>query len=287
MIKIVKSLAMIALVGAVALGITGAYFSDTETSGGNTIAAGSLDLSLNNQNGGTASAVVTIDDMKPCEVRYSDIITLHVDDNPGRLYKHIVRPIVCSTGRLTEPECTDQDGYYEGDVCYWLTAINVQGDCTGDTRKWENDKCYDSAFDPNPDKNYLPEITWFDLWVWVTDPTSPTVPCDPNDDNCDAVMCGDGGVAPTTECWDIIIPDGKITVDQIASRMIYLGTYGTFREEGNTITIRQSFHMKAEAENEYQGDTCSFDEEFKVLQVSDGVPHPSTVCIPSMTNGCE
>jgi predicted ribosomally synthesized peptide with SipW-like signal peptide len=47
--RILFILGMIAFVGAVAVGATGAFFSDTETSTGNTFAAGSLDLKVDSQ----------------------------------------------------------------------------------------------------------------------------------------------------------------------------------------------------------------------------------------------
>ena len=48
--KIIFSLAIIAAVGAIAIGATRAYFSDTETSTGNTFTAGTLSINLYNQN---------------------------------------------------------------------------------------------------------------------------------------------------------------------------------------------------------------------------------------------
>ena len=47
--RILLSLGMIAFVGAVAAGATGAFFSDTETSIGNTFAAGDIDLQIDNE----------------------------------------------------------------------------------------------------------------------------------------------------------------------------------------------------------------------------------------------
>lgn len=244
MVKIIKSLAIIAFVAAIAVGATSSYFSDTETSAGNTMKAGSLDLTLNDQNGGTAGAVVTIADMKPSQVRYSDMIKLTVTDNPGKLYKHIVKPtngILCETVNVTEPECTDQGGTWGLLDENGIIGCNFpQG-----TR----------------DKNYLPEITWFDLEVWVGPGTpSQSAPI------CDTNL--------TQNCWKIIIPDGKVTVENIASKMIYLGTYGT-EMVTNTVTIRQSFHMDANAGNEYQSDKCTFNEEFTVLQTN--APDPAGV----------
>src|SRR3989344_3940474 len=46
--RILAGLAMIVFVGAVVVGATGAFFSDTETSTGNTFAAGALDLTIDN-----------------------------------------------------------------------------------------------------------------------------------------------------------------------------------------------------------------------------------------------
>ena len=47
--KILLSLAIIAVVGAVAVGVTGAFFSDTETSTGNTFTAGAIDLKVDSE----------------------------------------------------------------------------------------------------------------------------------------------------------------------------------------------------------------------------------------------
>src|SRR3989344_1786686 len=47
--KILISLGMIVFVGAVVAGATGAFFSDTETSTGNTFAAGAIDLGIDNE----------------------------------------------------------------------------------------------------------------------------------------------------------------------------------------------------------------------------------------------
>lgn len=47
--RILGSMAMIIFAGAVATGATGAFFSDTETSTGNTFTAGALDLQIDNE----------------------------------------------------------------------------------------------------------------------------------------------------------------------------------------------------------------------------------------------
>jgi len=61
--KIIASLAMITLVGTLAVGATRAYFSDTETSAGNTLSAGTLDLNVDD--GNTNVVKFTVDKMRP------------------------------------------------------------------------------------------------------------------------------------------------------------------------------------------------------------------------------
>ena len=48
-VRILASVGMIIFAGAVAAGATGAFFSDTETSTGNTFTAGALDLQIDNE----------------------------------------------------------------------------------------------------------------------------------------------------------------------------------------------------------------------------------------------
>src|SRR3989344_4898751 len=48
-VRILASIAMIVFAGAVTVGATGAFFSDTETSTGNTFTAGSIDLQIDNE----------------------------------------------------------------------------------------------------------------------------------------------------------------------------------------------------------------------------------------------
>jgi len=56
--KILLSLGMIVFVGAVAAGATGAFFNDTETSTGNTFAAGDIDLKIDNESYVTATSTI-------------------------------------------------------------------------------------------------------------------------------------------------------------------------------------------------------------------------------------
>ena len=247
---------MIGIVAATGLAMTDAYFSDTETSNNNIMAAGSLDLTVNSKDDPNVGAVIIIEDMKPCIVKYSAPITLEVTNNRGRLYKHIVKPaggIVCDSGMVTEPECTEQGGE-------WIIV---------------EDNTYECDWKTSIDRDYLPAETWFDLAVWrgLTPPTAKDV--DGTDPICNGTI--------TNNCWETLIPDNVITVDEIASKMIYLGEYGTDMEV-NKVTIRQSFHLDKDVVNWAQGDKCEFTEEFKVEQIN--APHPENACQPS-DNGCD
>lgn len=229
--KIILSLSTIVFAGAVVVGGTFAYFSDTEVSTGNVISSGALNLTLNGHNNAT-EAVVIIEDMKPSQTWYSGPITLGISNNPGRIYKKIVQPFNCSDVITTEPECDAEGGT-------WTDGGTPE--CVGNT--------------PN---SYLPAVTWFDLEIW-------------DDENND-------GVIDDTE-WKILIADGEEMLSTISSQWIYMGSYG-YPMMDNELVIRQSFHMDGDlADNKYQADTCTFNEEFMVLQTNAG--HPVPVYIPS------
>src|SRR4030042_1466539 len=62
--KLIISLSIIGVVAAIAVGSTIAYFSDTETSTGNTFTAGTLDLKVSNQDDPNV-VHITRTDLKP------------------------------------------------------------------------------------------------------------------------------------------------------------------------------------------------------------------------------
>ena len=112
--RILLSLSMIVFVGAVVIGATGAFFSDTETSTGNTFTAGAIDLTIDNEsyvtndagvlvaspntswslgdlsdlgtNGGSGLARLffNFEDLKPGDVG-EDTISIHVNNNDAWL----------------------------------------------------------------------------------------------------------------------------------------------------------------------------------------------------------
>ncbi len=80
--KILISLSVIAAVAAIAVGGTIAYFSDTETSSGNTFTAGTLDLTL----GESGGAPITLTNMKPGDSGSGIITVSNVGSLAGKLY---------------------------------------------------------------------------------------------------------------------------------------------------------------------------------------------------------
>ncbi|OGD63881.1 hypothetical protein A2160_01455 [Candidatus Beckwithbacteria bacterium RBG_13_42_9] len=131
--KILLSLMTVVLVGAATVGATRAYFSDTETSAGNTFEAGRLDLRIDNNstyNGlPNPSATFSIRDLtnelffnftdvKPGDYG-QDTVSLHVDDNPSWLCANIT--LTEAAENLSyEPETSDGDntntGSWEGEL---------------------------------------------------------------------------------------------------------------------------------------------------------------------------
>src|SRR3989338_1307472 len=99
--KIITSLSVIVAVSAIAIGATNAFLSDTETSSGNTFAAGAIDLKIDNESyyNGVLNELTSwfpaadlpngklffnFQDLKPDD-EGEDTISLHVNDNDAYL----------------------------------------------------------------------------------------------------------------------------------------------------------------------------------------------------------
>lgn len=112
--KIIKSVAIIAFVAAIAVGATSSYFSDEEKVSGNTITAGTIDIELNGNSSNTIP--YTVADVKPGETGYMNIDVKNVGKNPVKVSKNLwgfnettgstsVSCNVVSGGVSSEPEC--------------------------------------------------------------------------------------------------------------------------------------------------------------------------------------
>ena len=87
--RILLSLMTIAVVAAVGIGAARAYFSDTETSVGNTINAGTIDIAVDGDNPWTKTYTEQWSDMKPSYDRTMTFPIKNVGENPLVLWKRI------------------------------------------------------------------------------------------------------------------------------------------------------------------------------------------------------
>ncbi len=128
--KILISLSVIGVVAVIAVGGTIAYFSDTETSKGNTFSTGVIDINIGDQNPWTES--YHIEDMKPCETGYITFNIKNPGDNPVNVWKTIT---VTETidNPINEPECVYDNGGFYG---VW-DSKNQACDILNDNPYWE------------------------------------------------------------------------------------------------------------------------------------------------------
>jgi len=129
--KIIMSLAIIAAVAAVVAGGTFAYFSDSDTSKTNTFTAGTLEISVNDDNDKWESGFV-LDDMKPC---YTDYINFRIN-NDGNNPVDIIKKLTFLSDEdvsygldgkengINEPECEAYGGSWDGVTCDGGTSVN-------------------------------------------------------------------------------------------------------------------------------------------------------------------
>ena len=98
--KILISLSVIGAVAAIAVGGTIAYFSDTETSTGNTFTAGTIDIAVTSPQ----TWQYAFEDMKPSQVEYSNFtISNATGNNPVNVWKKVSNVQTIENG-INEPE---------------------------------------------------------------------------------------------------------------------------------------------------------------------------------------
>lgn len=152
--KILLSIGMIALVGAIVAGATGAFFSDTETSSGNTFTAGAIDLKIDNEsyvtdvNGDLVASPSTswtlsdltnqlffdFNDIKPGDIG-EDTISVHVTSNDAWACMAI-KLTKDADNDCTEPESLDDASCNIGDS---LSNENGELDSTLHFAFWADD----------------------------------------------------------------------------------------------------------------------------------------------------
>ena len=164
------SLVIIGLFASV-IGVgTYTYFNDTETSAGNVLVAGILDLYINGSS--TGSWFVPVAGMEPGKVNYTAPLILRIVDNPGKICQKITS-IVCDQGNQTPLEVAEENGVPKYDLAsYTYFDLNVNGvpvipDNTYLVAARENIWfCMDTVF---PAMTDIPVIQSFHLMPSVTD----------------------------------------------------------------------------------------------------------------------
>jgi len=154
--RILISLSVIAAVAAIVIGGTVAYFSDTETSTGNTFTAGSIDLTVDSQctyNGVASTQCGTwmLKDLEPTANKFwsftdvkpgdsgENTISLHVISNDAYACLHI-SPLLNDDVSCTEPESIADTTCGAGQV--GELAQNIQFFAWGDT---DGDNVWDAG----------------------------------------------------------------------------------------------------------------------------------------------
>ena len=103
--KILIGLSVIAAVAAIVVGGTIAYFSDTETSAGNTISSGTVDINIDGNN--PWEGTYQMENMEPGDSKDIAFNIKNVGTYPARVWK-IIKNVQTEENGITEPE---QDWY--------------------------------------------------------------------------------------------------------------------------------------------------------------------------------
>ncbi len=122
-----KILISILVIGTVTLGtikLSRSFFSDTETSAGNVLQAGKLDLLVNGEN--NPVGIVNIQDLKPGDDQIINK-TLYVDFNPAKIWLHL-KDLTSEQGTQTEPEELEEGESPKWDIENYLEYDLIVGE---------------------------------------------------------------------------------------------------------------------------------------------------------------
>lgn len=169
--KIILSVAMIAAVGAIAIGATTAFFSDTETSTGNTFTAGAIDLKIDSHatyNGAPVTAATwALKDLVPTSDKFfnfSDIkpgdsgentVSLHVINNDAWACVNIV-PTKNDDVSSVEPELAagdvvNTDSIFDGELAQNMT-FKIWADICTENTQYPNARPGDNIYQADCDR---------------------------------------------------------------------------------------------------------------------------------------
>ena len=111
----------------------------------------------------------------------------------------------------------------------------------------------------------LAEVVWYDLVIAMTAAGEPGTTVADFD-----TWTGIPGAADPGDNDEVIIPQGYVTLEEM--ECYWFGPFPLGPSE--VLVIAQSYHIDAEAGNEYQGDTCTFTVEFYAEQLGGPGPPP-------------
>lgn len=109
--KILVSLLAVGVVVGAGFAVTRAYFTDTETSEGNTFEAGTIDIGVDGMNPWKES--FKLEDMKPSQTDYINFTVNNFGTNPVNVLKRLVINENGADGLVSEPECVEGGGTWD------------------------------------------------------------------------------------------------------------------------------------------------------------------------------
>ncbi|MCD4761522.1 M73 family metallopeptidase [bacterium] len=257
--KIIFSLAMIAAVGAIVVGATTAFFSDTETSVGNTFTAGTIDISVDGENPWTTNWENYLD--KPCQTNYMNFVIKNEGENPAKIWKRLTN-VINGPGAVNYCEASSEPEYEDGGG-----IVHYEGD---------NLVC-DGGY---TERDTLSAFMIYDMAICVLEENESIEDCGLVNDGYENIVKPD----LTTGRWVVLIDEiDQVRVDNVVDTWIQLSE-GLLPNE--KLAVSQSYHLmtwdvsgQPIITNWAQGDTMAFDVELDARQLT--APAPGT----TMSNG--
>lgn len=253
MTKIAKSLAMIALVAAVAVGATSSYFSDVETSENNTFTAGTIDISVDGENPWNTSWTNYLD--KPCQTNYMTFTIKNVGENPAKIWKHL-HNVETDGGIKVFPSPTEGPASSEPEYEAGLNANNVY-----------------------VERDNIAAFMVYDMATCIpsTDTAGAIRTCEL--EGKDETNSNNQGYPVLNTGWTVLIDEvQQVRVDNVECSWVYLGVL----QPNEEMIVSQSYHLmtwddsgQPTVTNWAQGDTMTFDIELEARQLT--APTPGTV----------
>lgn len=114
--RIILSLAVIAIATTVVVGATRAYFSDTETSTGNTFTAGTIDIAVDSENPWESTGQYVFGNLEPSDSKDINVTLNNTGSNDVVIWKKV--KVMSEIDNLqSEPECDAEGGVWGGTAC--------------------------------------------------------------------------------------------------------------------------------------------------------------------------